>query len=198
MRSQCISKFFLAALFIAAALPVSAQSNPTAVEGNWPIIVGGGLSSFNVDYPNVSSSRMEGPAFWADLVQVPFAPRGLGIEAQWRKLDWNPPSAAPQLRTSTFMGGPTYTVTLSRLAVYGKGMAGYGGIHFPSFGAYEYDSRTIWGVGGGAEYRAFNSVWVRGGYEYQWWPDLFVKGGMHPNGFTFGLGYDFSTIHRAF
>ena len=198
MLSKYISKCFLAALFIAAALPLSAQSNPAAVEGRWPIIAGGGLSWFNVDYPNVSSSYMEGPALWADWVRIPFAPRALGLEAQWRKLNMNPPSAAPQLRTNSFMGGPTYTVTLSRLAVYGKGTVGYGTVDFPPFGAYRHDTRTIYGFGGGAEYRAGDSIWVRADYEYQWWPNLFAQDGMHPNGLTFGLGYDFRTIHRGF
>lgn len=198
MRLKCISKAFLAALAMAAALPLSAQTNPAAKEGGWPVIVGGGLSRFNVDYPNVSSSNMEGPTLWADWVRIPFVPRQLGIEAEWRKIDLNAPSAAPQLRTNSFLGGPTYTMTFSRLALYGKGMIGYGTLHFPAFGTYQNDSRTIRGVGGGAEYRAWDSVWLRGDYEYQWWPNLFVKGGMHPSGLTFSVGYDFRTIHRRY
>lgn len=198
MRVKCMSKLLLAALAVAVALPLSAQSNPGAVEGAWPVIVGGGLSRFNVDYPNISSSNMEGPTLWADWVRIPFVPRQLGIEAEWRMIDLNAPSAAPRLHTSSFLGGPTYTLTFSRLALYGKGMVGYGTINFPAFGTYQNDSRTIYGLGGGAEYRAWNSIWLRGDYEYQWWPNLFVKGGMHPHGLTFGVGYDFRTLHRRY
>lgn len=198
MLSKCIFKWFLAAVFIAGALPLSAQSNFSAAEGTWPVIVGGGLSRFNLDYPNVGSSSMEGPTLWADWVRIPFVPRQLGVEAEWRKISLNAPSAAPQLRTSSFLGGPTYTLNVSRLALYGKGMIGYGSIHFPAYGAYQTDSRTIRGVGGGAEYRAWNSVWVRGDYEYQWWPNLFVTGGMHPSGLTFSVGYDLRTLHRRY
>jgi opacity protein-like surface antigen len=198
MRSKCISKFFLAALFLAFALPLSAQSNPAGVEGGWPLIVGGGLSRFNVNYPFVSSSYMEGPTVWADWTRIPFMPKPLGVEAELRRIDLSAPSAASQLRISTFQGGPTYTVSFSRLAVYGKGFGGYGSINFPASGSYRQDSRTIYGLGGGAEYRCWNSVWVRGDYEYQWWPNLFISGGMKPNGFTFGLAYDLRTVHRSY
>ena len=78
MRSHCIPVLFLAALLTAVALPISAQSNPAAVEGGWPVIVGGGLSRFDMEFPNVSSSNMEGPTLWVDWVHIPFAPRQLG------------------------------------------------------------------------------------------------------------------------
>lgn len=198
MRSKCTSMFFLAALLLAAALPLAAQSNPSALEGRWPLIVGAGISRFNVDYPNVSSSYMEGPVLWADWVRIPFVPRRLGVEGEFRRINMNPPSAAPQLRISSFGGGPTYTMTFSRLAVYGKGFGGYGSIDFPPFGTYHHDSRTIYGLGGGTEYRMWDSLWARADYEYHWWPNLFLNGGMHPNGVTFSVGYDFRTIHRSF
>jgi opacity protein-like surface antigen len=198
MRSHCIPVLVLAALFLAGTLPIAAQSNPSAVQGAWPLIVGGGISRFNMDFPAVSSSNMEGPTLWVDWVHIPFAPRRLGLHAEWRKLNLNPPSAAPQLRSNSFNGGPTYTWTFSRLALYGKGAVGYGSMDFPPFGGYSHDSRTIWAAGGGAEYRVWNSVWARADYEYQWWPDLFVSGGVHPNGVTFSLGYDLRTIHRSY
>jgi hypothetical protein len=198
MLSQRISKFFLAALITVAALPLAAQSNPSAAEGAWPIIAGGGLSRFNLTYPNVKSSTMEGPTFWADWVDIPFLPKQIGLQAEYRKINMGAPSDAPQLRTDAFLGGPTYTMTFSRLAVYGKGLAGYGTLNFPPFGTYSHDSRTIYGFGGGLEYRTWNSIWLRGDYEYQYWPDLFLVGGMHPNGVTFSVGYDFRTLHRAF
>jgi opacity protein-like surface antigen len=198
MRSKCIPMLALAAFLAAAALPLSAQTNPAAVEGGWPLIVGGGLSWYNLDYPNLSSSFMEGPTLWADWVRIPFVPRQVGVEGEFRRLDMGAPSAAPSLSSKTFAGGPTYTMTFSRLAVYGKGQLGYGSLNFPAFGSYDHDSRTIWGAGGGAEYRLWNSVWTRADYEYQWWPNLFILGGMHPNGFTFSVGYDLRTIHRRY
>lgn len=198
MRSKCIPSLVLAAFFVAAALPLSAQSNPAAVEGAWPIIVGGGLSWYNFDYRNVPSSYMEGPTIWADWVRIPFMPQQLGVQAEWRELNLGAPSAAPQLRSNAFLGGPTYTWTIDRLGIYGKGLIGYGSLHFPAFGTYSYDSRTIYGFGGGAEYRCWNSIWARADYEYQYWPNLFLQGGMKPRGLTFGLGYDFRTVHRRF
>jgi hypothetical protein len=198
MRSKCISMFFLAALFLAAGLPVSAQSNASARQGGWPIIVGGGISRFNVDYPNVGPSWMEGPTIWADWVDIPFVPKQIGIQAEVRKINMGAPSAAPQLQTNAFLGGPTYTLTFSRLAVYGKGLGGYGTIDFPPYGTYSHDSRTIYAVGGGTEYRFWDGVWGRADYETQWWPKLFVKGGMKPRGFTFSVAYDLRTLHRRY
>lgn len=198
MGSKCISMSFVVALFIVAALPLTAQSNASARQGAWPIIVGGGISSFNVDYPNVSSSRMEGPTIWADWVDIPFIPRQIGIQAELRELNLGAPSTAPQLRTKAFLGGPTYTLTFSRLAVYGKALGGYGAIDFPPFGTYSHDTRTIYGFGGGAEYRFWDGVWVRGDYEYQWWPKLFNKSGMKPRGVTFSVAYDLRTLHRHY
>lgn len=189
MRSKCIPLMVFAALIAAAALPLSAQSNPSAEQGGWPLVIGGGMSVFNMDFPQ-GSTYMEGETIWADWTRIPFVPRRMGVEAEYRNLSLNAPSSEPQLRSKVFLGGPTYTWTLSRFAVYGKGMAGYASIHFPPFGTYSYDTRTIAAGGGGGEYRLWNSLLARADYEYQWWP-LLASQHPHPNGFTFGLAYDF-------
>lgn len=196
MRSKCIPIMVFAALVAAAAIPLSAQSYQSAEKGGWPVVIGGGMSVFNMDFPN-GSTYMEGGTVWADLTRIPFAPRQLGLEAEYRNLSLNAPSSAPQLRSKVFLGGPTYTWSFSRLAVYGKGMVGYASIHFPPSGTYSSDTRTIEAAGGGGEYRVWNGVLARADYEFQRWP-LLASEHPHPNGFTFGLAYDFRTAGREY
>lgn len=199
MQLKCFPLMVLAALTAAAALPLSAQSNPAAEQGRWPVTIGGGMSVFNMDFPPGSASEVEeGGTIWGDWTRIPFVPRQLGLEAEFRDLRLNAPSSEPGLRSKVFLGGPTYTWRFSRFAVYGKGMAGYAFMRFPPFfGSYSQDTRAIGAAGGGGEYRVWNGVWARGDYEYQWWPSL-VYGPLHPRGFTFSLGYDLRTFGRRY
>jgi len=199
MSSKCLPLLILAALTTAAALPLSAQSNPSAKTGGWPITIGGGMSVFNMDFPPGTKNKdyMEGGMIWADLNKIPFVPRQLGIEAEFRDLGLNAPSSEPGLSSKVFLGGPTYTWRRSRFALDGKGMYGYASINFSPFGSYSHDTRTIRAVGGGGQYRLWDGVWARADYEYQWWPTL-VSGHPHPNGFTFGLAYDFRNFGRRY
>lgn len=198
MRSKCIPLTVFAALMAAVAVPLSAQSYQSAQKGGWPVVIGGGMSVFDMDFPPGSGSNyMEGGTIWANWTRIPFVPRQLGIEAEYRDLSLNAPSSEPQLRSKVFLGGPTYTWSFSRFAVYGKGMVGYAAIHFPPAGNYSYDTRTIEAVGGGGEYRLWNGVLAHADYEFQRWPLL--EGVHHyPRGFTFGLAYDFRTVGRAY
>lgn len=198
MRSKCIPLMVFAALIAAAALPLSAQSNPSAEQGGWPLVIGGGMSVFNMDFPpGGGTNYMEGETVWADWTRIPFVPRQLGIEAEYRDLGLNAPSSESQLHSKVFLGGPIYTWTFSRFAVYGKGMAGYATIHFPPFGTYSYDTRTIAAAGAGGEYRLWGGVVARADYEFQWWPNLAGER-PRPNGFTFGLAYDFRGAGRGY
>lgn len=197
MLSKFIPLAVFAALTVAVALPLSAQSNPSAEQGGWPVVIGGGMSVFNMDYPPGSGNIEEGETIWGNWARIPFVPRHLGLEVEFRNLSLNAPSSEPGLSAKTFLGGPSYTWNFSRFAVYGKGMVGYASLHFPAFGNYSHDTRTIEAAGGGAEYRLWNGVSARADYEYQWWPSL-VYGRLHPKGYTFGLAYDFRTFGRQY
>lgn len=205
MRLKLIPKLALAALFLAASLPLSAQTVPDAEVGGPPLVVGAGISRFNMDWGHDASGNaryMEGATVWVDwnLYRVHHVPSGLGIEAEGQDIDWGQPAGLSQLHTQAFMGGPIYTWRhFRRLYFYGKGLVGIGGIYFPPYGSYSHDTRTIWSAGGGAEYRVWNSVWARGEYAYQAWPHLFQPSHtLDPHGFTIGLEYDFSGIHRRY
>lgn len=198
MRSKYFLVLAVATFVLAVALPISAQSDPSAIRGGWPVILGAGFSRFNMDFPPSGGKNYEqGATLWADWTRIPLMPRKLGLEVEYRRLSLNPPPANPLLKTNVFLGGPTYTWNFSRLAVYGKGMAGYGSIHFSGFAPYTSDSRTIVAAGGGAQYRLMGGLLARGEYEYQWWPAL-VYGPFHPNGLTISLAYDFRAFGRRF
>jgi opacity protein-like surface antigen len=196
---KSLSMLVLAALFVTAALPISAQSNPAALQGGWPLVVGGGFSIFNMDFPEQpgTTSYMEGGTAWADWTRIPFVPRKLGVEAEFRQLSINAPSNISNLRSKTFMGGPTYTWPLSRFSVYVKGLAGYGSMDLP-YVDYTHDSRVIFALGGGAQYPLWNGIVARGDYEYQWWPSFLGQKSVDPNGFTLSLAYDFRGSHRGY
>lgn len=197
MRSKYIPVLAVAAIFLAAALPVSAQSSPSAKRGGWPVTIGAGISRFNMDFPPGSKDYMQGATLWADWTRIPLLPKQLGVEAEYRRLSLNPPPDNPGLRTNLFQGGPIYTLNFSRFEVYGKGLIGYGSMDFSGFGSYNNDSRTIDTAGGGGQFRLWSSVWARADYEYQWWPSL-VYGRLHPNGLTFSLAYDFRSVGRSY
>jgi hypothetical protein len=197
MRSKYVLVLAVAALFGVAALPISAQSNPSAIRGGWPITVGAGFSRFDMNFPPGGKDYMQGATAWADWTRIPRMPKQLGVEAEVRRLSLNPPPADPALRTTTFLGGPIYNWTFSRFTVFGKGMVGYGAIDFSGFGPYTSDSRTIEAAGAGGQYRVWSGVWARADYEYQWWPAL-VYGPFHPNGLSFSVAYDFSSVGRRY
>ncbi len=205
MRLKPVTMLIPAVLFMAAALPLSAQSAYSAKRGAWPVAIGAGYSSINTDWGQDAHGNpriVNGVTVWFDWKKLPFLPHGFGLEAEGEHVNWNQPAALPQLRIDAVMGGPTYTYTVRdfrRLRFYGKGMIGFGGINFPPFGNYSHDTRTIWAPGLGAEYRAWNSFWVRADYEYQYWPNLFSRGHtLNPHGLTIGMVYDFSTMHRNY
>ena len=202
MRFKPIAMLIPAVLFVAATLPVSAQSSYSAKSGGWPLVLGTGYSTVNMDLgadTNGNPPIVNGITVWADWNKLPWVPRGFGIEAEGEHVNWNQPSAFPKTRIDAGLGGPMYTwQALSRLRLYGKGLIGYGGIYFPAFGSYSHDTRTIYAAGFGGEFRTWNAFWVRADYEYQFWPNLFGPNALNPHGFTIGMVYDFSGIHRKY
>lgn len=203
MRLKPLAMLIPAVLFVATALPLSAQAAYSAERGTWPVAVGAGYSSINMDWGQDSHGNprtVNGVSVWVDWKQLPRMPRGLGLEFEGEHVNWNQPTALPQLGLDAGLGGPMYTWPhLNRLHLYGKGLIGFGGIYFPPFGSYSHDTRVIYVPGFGAEFRAWNGFWVRADYEYQFWPHMFGNHhALNPHGITIGMVYDFSGIHRKY
>jgi opacity protein-like surface antigen len=185
----------LAALFLAATLPASAQVTPSSQQSGVPLVVGVGFSNFYSDW----NGRLNGATLWADwnFNQGPSFLQGFGIEVEGRDLNYGRTGSVPNLRQDTAEAGVIYTWRHYRnIHPYGKFIAGLGSIDFQHITpTYSHDTRTVWASGGGVEYRAWQHVWVRGDYEYQFWTDFFNHHALNPNGVTVGVAYDFGHIH---
>jgi hypothetical protein len=197
MRLKIYFALLLAALPFCAAHVLLAQAAPAARDGSLPLAIGGGLSSYDVDW---GSGRMLGGTVWADYTPswLPARLRGLGVEAEARDISLeHSPSQPSNFREATMGGGPIYTWRHFRnFHPYGKGIASFGIINFgPPNSSYNYDSRTVLSAGVGFEYRVYRNVWARADYEYQDWPQLFGHI-LDPQGFTVGASYHFSRPNR--
>jgi opacity protein-like surface antigen len=200
MLKYLFPKLTLAALFAVLSVPAFSQAAPAAEQGGLPLAVGGGFSDFSTDFGPI---RMYGAAAWADwsFYGRPRFLQGFGLEAEARDLNYGKPASYPgKLRQDTVMGGATYTWRhFHSLNPYVKFMLGYGVVEFAAAPGtnpyYTLDSRTIYGPGGGLEYRVFRNVSLRADYEYQAWPNLFGSKTLDPNGFTFGAMYDLRGLH---
>ena len=144
---------------------------------------------------------MEGITAWAD-VGIPHIPNflnGFGIELEGRDINIGRPSGISRMRQDTFEGGPIYTWRhYRRVQPYAKYLIGIGSIDFDFPGApgrYTHDTRTVYAPGFGLQAKVFKGIWVHGDYEYQFWPKLFGPHALNPNGFTFGVMYDFDRRH---
>jgi hypothetical protein len=187
-------KLPLAILFGITTIHANSQIAPSAQKGNFPLVLGGGISDFSLDYG--LGRRMEGITAWADwrFTSLPGRLRGLGIEAEGRDLNLNRPTTLPKMRQDTGQGGLTYTLrTFHNLSPYAKMLGGIGSIDFPDSHnpLYTHDTFSIFSPGGGAEYRIWSRVWVRGDYEYQFWHQTFGPHDLNPNGVTIGATYHF-------
>lgn len=188
-------KLVLAALFLAAAIPVFSQVAPAATEGGLPLVVGAGFSDFYSDW----NGRLAGPTVWVDwnFYHGPSFLHGFGIEVEGRDLNYGRTGGVPNLRQDTAEGGAIYTWRHYRnFHPYAKYLIGFGSIDFPPYGTYSHDTRTVLIPGGGAEYRAYRNIWVRGDYEYQYWRHIFGPHDLNPNGVTIGVSYDFGSFRR--
>jgi opacity protein-like surface antigen len=188
----------LAAIFLGAAYPASAQTVPAATESTLPLAVGAGFSYFDPDW-YTGQGQIYGGALWIDYIpnRVPWILRGLGVEIEARDVSLGQSSSEPSnLREDTAGGGLIYTWRhYPRFHPYVKGLGGYASIDFHGGPGYNHDSRTIVIAGAGAEYRVMKRVWVRGDYEYQFWPNFLPHNQAQPNGVTVGASYHFNTPH---
>jgi len=204
------SKLVLAALIFLLASPVFAQVAPAARIGGLPLGVGVGLTDFDTDYykPNIPywSGRMTGISAWADYSIL----HGIGVEVEGTSIfAGNPkPVARPgqvlygsSLKESTVQGGIIYKYrTVFKVRPFVKALGGIGQINFPSLN-YFYTEETsgLYSIGGGIEYRAWNTIFLRGEYQYESWKG-FRSGSqpLNPNGFTIGATYYLRGVHRHY
>jgi opacity protein-like surface antigen len=143
---------------------------------------------------------MEGSTLWIDYQpnRTPYFLRGFGLEVEARDISWNRGDKPNNFRQDTASGGVIYTWQHYRkFHPYGKFMAGLASEDFrvSGFPNYTHDTRTFIAPGLGAEYRVLGHLWVRADYQYQFWQVL-LTGRPDPQGFTFGVMYDFRHPNR--
>jgi polysaccharide export outer membrane protein len=194
-------KATLSALFVMIVIPLSSQVVPSAGrvvpfsgEGGLPIVIGGGISDFSLDWG--SGRRMEGVSAWADwnFDHAPGLLGGLGLEFEGHDMNINRPTSLSRMRQDSGEGGLIYTWRhYGNFDAYGKYLVGYGSNDFPS-ALHPLDTHTnavVLAPGIGLEYRLWGHLWVRGDYEYQFWHKPYGTNDLNPNGFTIGASYNF-------
>lgn len=193
MRLRLLVFPLLAAGILTIAVPAFSQTAPSYQRRNgWPISVGVGPSSYDVDWGH---GRMYGGTAWVDWYpgQLPAFLRGLGMEIEARDISLNRSVTQPNLRQDTAEGGPIYAWRhFQNFHPYFKYLIGYGSEDFStSSPTYRHDTRTLTAPGGGLEVRVYRALWARADYEYQTWQTL-LGNTPNPQGFTVGVAYDFS------
>jgi hypothetical protein len=202
-------KFVLAIFFLTASLPLFSQVAPAAMESGlqrWT--VGAGFSFFSPDYGDF---HLAGGTLWIDdslnLRQMPEALRGLSIAIEARDLSLDRTPKNPVLRVDTAGGGAIYNWShYKKFRPYVDFTAGLGNIDYITNGTNRYhQSRTVTGIGGGVDIKAFRSVWVRADYEYQFWPNFWITkvgspngAALNPQGLTVGAIYRFGSDRHGY
>jgi len=196
MQMKLIPRLLPIALLLATLSPAMAQVSPAARQGGGsiPIVLGAGYSNFSMDWG--PGHRSSGITAWVDLYPFPGIVRNLGIEAEGRTSQWGNP--IPNLRQDTGQFGAIYSYSgFSRIHPYAKGLVGIGSMDFPPFKPtpnYKHDTFMVNSVAGGADFQAFQNLWIRADYEYQWWHNVF-GGTFTPNGITVGAHWDFRSAN---
>jgi len=176
------------------------QAVPAATESSAPLAIGGGVSSYTVDWG--PGRKEDGATVWIDWEpnQLPSLLRGIGIEAEGRDISFDRnPNLPSNYRQAAVGAGPIYTFRHFRnVHPYIKYVVDIGDLDWnPS----PDPQRTIVAVqapGFGLELRVFRGVWVRGDYEYQFWKDVVPNKDryLNPHGLTVGVMYDFRRRHN--
>jgi opacity protein-like surface antigen len=194
MRFKPFLVSILAALCATAAAPAFSQVMPAASEGSSRFAVGGGASNFNMDW---ARSRMYGITAWIDWHpgMLPSFLNGLSAEIEARDISFDRPGNGfpKNFRQDTAGGGAIYSWNRFRnFHPYCKGLISYGSFDFQTRNPhYSHDTRTLYSMGGGFDYRVYRRVWVRADYEYQVWQPLFsTTFRPDPQGFTLGAMYE--------
>jgi hypothetical protein len=200
MSLRLLSRLFLAAFFVVAAVPIFSQTVYHAEEGKLPLSFGGGVANFNPDYPRGTATgdgRMWGASAWADA-GIRFGPAWLhpfNVELQYRSIFAGGTLAQANLNEGSYGGGVTYTWRHFRnFSPYGKYIMSLGTISFPPISvpgnpSYSHDSRFTNDLGGGFEYRLTRHIWARADYECDLWGHIYGLSEFAPQGFTVGAMY---------
>lgn len=204
MRSNSFLPLVLAVLFLTSSGLAHSQVEASASRSSPPFSIGAGASDFNVDWKH---NRMYAATLWIDWhpATAPSFLRGIGAEVEGHHLNYGRPSTLPSnFRQDTILGGPIYTLPGFRnFSPYGKCLIGFGSFdfqgkgHFPNGVPYTHDTRHLYEMGGGFDYRVWRHVVVRADYGYQVWEPLFSNTRRpDPQGVTVGLLYDFRILPR--
>jgi opacity protein-like surface antigen len=203
MRFKLLVPPILTVGLLLAAVPAFSQVLAPYQGTGLPITIGAGASSWDPDW---GQGRMLGITAWADWypTQLPPSLRGLGLEVEGRDVRYDrhlqpgngDPARSGQGNTTedTIGGGPIYTWRhFKKIQPYAKGIFSIGSVDFISPSpTYSHDTRTVMAAGGGLQYRVFGPLWARADYEYQDWGQLLGTNLLEPQGFTFGISFDFS------
>jgi hypothetical protein len=200
------SKFVLVALFIAATVPVPAQSHPAAIYSSLQVNAGLGYSVYHDDFEG--AGIMEGATLWFDIYpnRGPEFVKGFGLDLEARDISFGrPPTQPSNLREDSTGGGLIYSWRHFRnFNPYGKFDREIGGIDFHTGDPYyNHDAKLFNAYGGGIECRLVKHVSVRADYEMQVWQRLFQNPPnstttgivLKPRGVTVGAFYEFHHIH---
>ena len=193
-------RIYLYALIALLLLPLSLDAYGQAVESGYerqlPFAVGGGVAGFET---GLDPGRLYGPTIWGEYTpnMLPSYLAGLGVEVQYRDVSFDRTALDPtNLSEWTLTGGLIYHWRHFRnFRPYGKFLIGTGSADFYSgTPSYTHDTFTPYSEGIGFDYRVWHHVSMRADYEYQSWP-RFLGFTRHPQGFTLGAMYSFSTPH---
>jgi hypothetical protein len=192
MRSNSLKLWALLLLLLSTTAFAHAQVVNAGRQGSAPLEVGAGMSSWSTNW---GPGHMIGITGYADYrPSLPGRLSGLGVEGEYRTVNWNRLYEPNNYKQVTIGAGPMYTVPFGqKFRFYGKFLLDYGSMDFTfaSTPNYTHDTRLVYAPGGGAKYRVHNGFWARGDFEYQTWPHLFsATKSPTPYGFTVGMGYD--------
>ncbi len=197
-------KLIFAVLLLSTAMPALAQVVAQGNSASMPYYVGGGYSRFSPDFG--PGRTKDGLNVYAGMTffSLPAHLSGLGIEAEWRDIFFNPqygnnPGNINNLSQSTIGGGINYKLLhWSRYRPYGKyllesGKISYGNGALPPIVPKTLVRNSMVEVmGGGIEVLTAKHIWIRADYSYETWPNLFgLQKNLNPVGVTLGVTYDF-------
>jgi hypothetical protein len=187
-------KLILAGLLLLTAAPVFAQVVPQATDRVMPFYVGGGYSRYSPDWG--PGRTLDGMNLYAGLTlpRISKIPAGLGVEAEWHSLFFNPSVNLPNfvLSETTMGGGVIYKYQhWQKFRPYAKYFLESGKNHYGAHpDVYATDLVTV--MGGGIEYKVKSHYWIRADYSRQTWSNLFkLNKDSNPQGVTLGMTYNF-------
>ena len=194
MQFKNLGWFILAVSLFVFCGTGQSQVVPQATGGNGhEFSVGAGVSLYNMDW---GSGWMVGETVWADWHPRRISGRlnGLGFEIEARDISHNRGTHPSNFRHDTAGGGLIYSwPRYSKFRPYAKFLIADGSMDFmvPNNPTYTHDTRILFAPGGGIDYSLYGPVQLRVDYEYQIWQAMFGGGNPDPQGFTFGVAYQF-------